>query len=156
MASDGRLSYSIAFGILGLPGGKPVRVLVLLSCLFYIPIAAASAAKHAPVPDAVLHAKTVYILNETGMQQIADAAYADLEKWGRFSIVSDRRSADLIIHFVSRDVLREGTSRPEVSMFVTTPESDDPLYQDTSRPHFTWSAVVNSNITHFRKWVEGK
>jgi hypothetical protein len=90
------------------------------------------------------------------MQKISDAAYVDLQKWGRFSIVSDRRSADLVIHFVSRDVLTEGTSKPEVSMFVTTRDSDDPLYQDTSRPHFTWSAVVNSNITSFRKWVEGR
>jgi hypothetical protein len=126
--------------------------------LFFLCLALPAAAKsnHAPLPDVVLHAKTVYILNETGMQKIADVAYEDLEKWGRFSIASDRKSAALIVHFVSRDTLRDGTTRPTVSMFVTTPDSDDPLFQDTSRPHFGWAAVVHSNIAAFRKWVEGK
>ena len=112
--------------------------------------------KHAPVPESVAHAITVYILNQTGIQKIGDAAYEDFAKWRHFTIVSDRKSADLIVHFVSRDVLFEGTSKPEVSMFVTTPDSDDPVYQDTSRPHFTWAAVVNSNIDSFRKWIDGK
>jgi hypothetical protein len=133
-----------------------VKAYLLVSCLFCASIAAAGTGKHAPVPDVVLRAKTIYILNETGMQKIADAAYEDVQKWGRFNVVSDRQSADLIIHFVSRDVLDDGTSKPEVSMFVTTSNSDDPLYQDTSKPHFTWSAVVNSNIDSFRKWIEGK
>jgi hypothetical protein len=133
-----------------------VKVSLLVLYVFCASIAAAGAGKHAPVPDVVTNAKTIYILNETGMQKIADTAYEDLQRWGRFSVVSDRQSADLIIHFVSRDVLREGTSKPEVSMFVTTSKSDDPLYQDTSKPHFTWSAVVNSNIDSFRKWVEGR
>lgn len=132
-----------------------LRVLVfcLLLCLSG---RALGASKHAPVPEAVAHAKTVYILNQTGIQKIEDSAYGDLEKWGHFKVVSDRKSADLIIHFVARDVLLNGTSKPEVSMFVTTSDSDDPLYQDTSRPHFTWAAVVNSNIDSFRKWIERK
>jgi hypothetical protein len=129
-----------------------ILVFCLLLCL---PISVAAASKHAPVPETVAHAKTVYILNQTGIQKIEDAAYGELEKWGHFKVVSDRKSADLIIHFVARDVLLEGTSKPKVSMFVTTSDSDDPLYQDTSRPHFTWGAVVKSNIDSFRKWIEG-
>lgn len=89
------------------------------------------------------------------MQKIGDTAYEDLEKWGRFSISTDRKSADLIVHFVSRDTLDEGTTRPTVSMFVTPSDSDDALFQDTSGPHFGWAAVVHSNIGAFRKWVEG-
>ena len=89
------------------------------------------------------------------MQKIADRAFADIQQWGRFTIVSNRASADLIIHFEGRDVLIDGTSKTKVSMFVTSRDSDDPVFQDTSRPHFTWSAVVDSNINAFRKWIEG-
>lgn len=130
---------------------------VLVFCLVLcLAVSVMAASRHAPVPEAVAHAKTVYILNQTGIQKIEDEAYGDLEKWGHFRVVSDRKSADLIIHFVARDILLEGSSKPEVSMFVTTPDSDDPLYQDTSRPRFTWAAVVKSNIDSFRKWIEGK
>lgn len=132
-----------------------MKALVLSLCLLCLAFPAVAKSKHAPLPDVVLHAKTVYILNETGMQKISDAAYEDLEKWGRFSITPDRKSADLIVHFVSRDTLRDGTTRPTVSMFVTSPDSDDPLFQDTSRPRFSWAGVVHSNISAFRKWVEG-
>lgn len=132
-----------------------MKIVGLFCCLLCLP-SLAVAGKHAPVPEAVSQAKRVYILNGTGIQKIADTAYEDLTKWGRFSIASDRKSADLIVHFIGRDVLVEGTSKTEVSMFVTTPDSDDPLFQDTSRPHFSWAAVVHSNINAFRKWTEGR
>jgi len=133
---------------------ESMKSFILFLC-FLVASPVFAKAKHAPLPDAVLNAKSVYILNDTGMQKIADTAYEDLTKWGRFSIAPNRKSADLIIHFVGRDVLLEGTSKTEVSMYVTTPDSDDPLFQDTSRPHFSWAAVVHSNISAFRKWVEG-
>lgn len=132
-----------------------MKTLAVLLCLLSVGFPAVAKSKHAPLPDAVVHAKTIYILNETGMQKIADTAYDDLQKWGRFSVTSDRNSADLVIHFVARDTLRDGTSRQTVAMFVTAPDSDDPLFQDTSRPHFSWAAVVHSNIDAFRKWMDG-
>lgn len=132
-----------------------MKVLVVSLCFLCLAFPAVAKSKHAPPPNVVLHAKTVYILNETGMQKIGDVACEDIEKWRRFSIASNRKSADLIVRFVSRDTLRDGTTRPTASMVVTAPDSNDPLFRDTSRPHFSWGAVVHSNTDAFRDWLEG-
>jgi uncharacterized protein YgiM (DUF1202 family) len=52
--------------------------------------------KHAPLPDLVLQAKTIYIVNLAGNAAFRDRAYDELTKWGRYEVVSKRENADLI------------------------------------------------------------
>jgi hypothetical protein len=53
--------------------------------------------KHAPLPDELLKAKTVYIDNQSGLATLGDKAYDELSKWGRFKIVSSAKDADLVL-----------------------------------------------------------
>lgn len=53
--------------------------------------------KHAPLPEEVLRAKTVYIDNQSGVASLGDRAYDELSKWGRFKIVSSAKDADLVL-----------------------------------------------------------
>lgn len=62
-------------------------------------LAAAKEKKHAPLSANILAAKTVYIENRTGSTKVADKAYEELESWGRFRVVTDRKDADLILLF---------------------------------------------------------
>lgn len=59
-----------------------------------VPLAAKD--KHAPLPPQILTAKTIYIENH-GQAKIGDRAYEELQKWGRFKIVSSRESADIVL-----------------------------------------------------------
>ena len=45
----------------------------------------------------ILSAKTVYFDNQTGAEAMGTAAVAQLRKWGRFQIVHDKHTADLIL-----------------------------------------------------------
>ncbi len=45
----------------------------------------------------ILSAKTVYFDNQTGADAVGTAAVAQLKKWGRFQIVRDKHTADLIL-----------------------------------------------------------
>ncbi len=72
--------------------------IALLACS----LAALPAAKHIPLAPQVLSAKTVYIDNHTGDQKVADQAYQELQKWGRFEVVSDVTKADLVLYFGNR------------------------------------------------------
>ena len=55
----------------------------------------------------ILNAKTIFFLNKTGSDPIGSEALAQLKKWGKFQIVSDRSQADLIF-YLSADPYRGG------------------------------------------------
>lgn len=81
----------------------PARALLLASLLLLVaPLAAPAKTKHAPLPDLVLQAKTVYIVNLTGHAAFRDKAYDELTKWGRYKVVSKREDADLIFVLSAR------------------------------------------------------
>ena len=58
--------------------------------------------KHAPLPDAFLKARTVYIDNQAGSAYFADRCYDELSKWGRYTVVTDPQKADLIFRLTSQ------------------------------------------------------
>jgi hypothetical protein len=45
----------------------------------------------------ILSAKTVYFDNQTGVEAVGNAAVTQLRKWGRFQIVHEKQTADLIL-----------------------------------------------------------
>ena len=55
----------------------------------------------------ILSAKTVYFENKTGSDAVGSNALAQLKKWGKFQVVSDRKQADLIF-LLSADPYRGG------------------------------------------------
>lgn len=52
---------------------------------------------HTPLPPEVYSAKTIGIVNHTGRQEAADRAYQELQKWGRFTVISDPAKADIVL-----------------------------------------------------------
>lgn len=58
--------------------------------------------KFAPMPDRVLKAKTIFLDDQSGYPHVGDKAYQELEKWGRFKVVTNRKDADLILLISSR------------------------------------------------------
>ena len=55
----------------------------------------------------ILSAKTIYFDNQTGVDAVGVEALAQLEKWGRFQVVKDKKAADLIF-LLSADPDRGG------------------------------------------------
>jgi hypothetical protein len=53
--------------------------------------------KHAPLPDRVVTAKTVFLQNDSGEQNLTDQVYREIERWGRWKVVTDRAEADIVI-----------------------------------------------------------
>lgn len=61
-----------------------------------IPISVGAQKQLAKSPS-ILSAKTVYFDNQTGAEAVGTAAVAQLRKWGRFQVVRDKQTADLIL-----------------------------------------------------------
>lgn len=87
--------------------------------------------QHAPLPDGLVSAKTVFLVNNTGYQQDLDTAYSEFQKWGHFTIVSDRNNADVVVVF-GRDAAMRGHETTGVTrMDVFLKGSDQPAFETT-------------------------
>lgn len=64
--------------------------------LALIVVSNAFAQEHAPLPEKLLSAQSVYLSNESGDLKAFDAFYRELRKWGRFRIVTAKDGADLV------------------------------------------------------------
>ncbi|HTP68126.1 MAG TPA: hypothetical protein VMJ35_04420 [Dongiaceae bacterium] len=74
-----------------------VRLVSLILVLFLtLPVQLVYAAPR-PLPDTILHARTVFIENETGFHELQYTLVLELSKWGRFELAETREKADLIL-----------------------------------------------------------
>ena len=51
----------------------------------------------ASLPEAVIHARTVFLENDTGFNELQYALILELSKWGHFDIADTRAKADLVL-----------------------------------------------------------
>jgi hypothetical protein len=123
----------------------------------------AGASHHAPLPDKVLSAKTVYIDNRTGFEEAADHCYDAIKKWGRYTIASDKSKADLVFllegNHETRDAhVHSGSSvvatdkRSGTSLSVVDPATGDVLWSDTQ--YAGRGSKAGSLVDEFRKRVD--
>jgi hypothetical protein len=128
---------------------------LIVFCLMLTSITVFARSKHAPLPDAVLAAKTVYLVNETGDQGVTDGAYDAFTKWGRYSIAKSKESAEIVASFTSTGRLVEGTTLQSITMSIYRVGSQDADYQTTQRVHFrNQSKAAKSCVTDFQKRFE--
>lgn len=72
----------------------PARFLLGLTvCL----IALQAMAVPKALPDAVVHAHSVFLINETGFNELGYSTVFELNKWGRFDLADSPEKADLIL-----------------------------------------------------------
>ena len=79
-------------------------VLVLTGLLLVAP---ANGQKQLAQSPRILSAKTVYFDNQTGSDPVGKDTLAQLKKWGKFQLVTDRKQTDLIF-LLSADPYKGG------------------------------------------------
>jgi hypothetical protein len=109
-----------------------MKTLALLSLLLAASPGLAKS-KHAPLPSELVDAKSLYVVNNTGYQQALDTAYTQFQKWGRFSVVSKKDAADIVVVFDHQSGLREGTTIGFTQMNVFLKGQDEPAFEATER-----------------------
>jgi hypothetical protein len=73
---------------------SPARILLALA-MGLIALQATAVPKN--LPDAVVHAHSVFLLNETGFNELQYSTIFELNKWGRFDLAESAQKADLIL-----------------------------------------------------------
>ena len=69
---------------------------LLLAAIASLPTTSNAKDKHQPLPPQIMKATTVYIDNQSGIAKLGDRCYTEIEKWGRFKVVQDPKTADLV------------------------------------------------------------
>src|SRR6266851_9857313 len=67
--------------------------LLLLSSV----VSVAGQKEYAPLPDKVVAARTVVLVNESGTARFGDDLYQQIVAWNRWQVVTDRGKADLVL-----------------------------------------------------------
>jgi hypothetical protein len=75
---------------------KPFLRALLLPLAFFAVVAAPA---QEPMPKAAFTAKTVAILHDGKTGEVSDGAEEQLKRWGRFTVVDDADSADIVLRF---------------------------------------------------------
>jgi len=73
------------------------RLVSLILVLFLNLLAQPLSAGPKALPEAILHARTVFVENETGFNELQYALVMELSKWGRFELAESRDKADLVM-----------------------------------------------------------
>ena len=97
----------------------------LLSFFFLVVLQASAAPKN--LPDAVVRAHTVFIVNETGFNELEYSLVLEISKWGRFDLANSPEKADLILRLDNGNnvrVLPDGQFPSDTS--ITTDNSEIP------------------------------
>jgi hypothetical protein len=84
------------------------------------PAKEARPSKYAPLPEAIFEGRTVFLDNQSGHSSIADRAYDELRKWGRFKVVTSPRNADLVFLLSAREYLQGYVTTGSVRATATT------------------------------------
>jgi outer membrane protein assembly factor BamB len=77
---------------------------------------------YAPLPDKVVAAKTVMLVNESGTARFGDDLYRQIKAWNRWQVVTDRAKADLVL------VLSPSDSVPVVASSGSATASGQAVY----------------------------
>jgi hypothetical protein len=81
----------------------PARfLLILIVCL----ISVKAGATPKSLPDAVVHAHSVFLVNETGFHELDYVVILELNKWGHFDLAESRGKTDLILRLDSGNHVR--------------------------------------------------
>lgn len=59
-----------------------------------------------PLPEAVVRAHTIFLLNETNFHELEYSTVLELSKWGRFELVDSSEKADLILRLDNGNQVR--------------------------------------------------
>lgn len=133
--------------------------------------------KHMPLSPSVMHAKRVYIDNQTpDCPECADHTYNELLKWGRFQVVTDPKDADLVFVLKSTSTERPVTvvanttssgadsshttgtivSHEDYTVYLSVLDArtNQQLYNNSEYWRFAWSKPAATLVKDLRKRME--
>jgi hypothetical protein len=111
--------------------------------------------QHAPLPEQIVNAKTVFLMNETGKAKFGDAVYKQIKTWNRWQVVTSKDQADLVL--VVTDKGGAGSLNPSFYLNVVDPKTGAQLWtcRTTMQGKLwrSWDSVAETLLGDIRKRI---
>lgn len=107
----------------------------------------------APLPDQIVNAKTVFLMNETGKAKFGDAIYKQIKTWNRWQVITDKSHADLVLVVTDKGGMK--SMNPSFYLKILDPQTETELW--TSRTTMqgklwrSWGSVAETLVRDIRK-----
>jgi hypothetical protein len=119
--------------------------------------AAAGNYKYAPLPDQIVIAKTVFLINETGKAKFGDAVYKQIKTWNRWQVITDKTQADLVLVVTDKGGMK--SLNPSFYLNVIDPKTGNQLWtcRTTMQGKLwrSWDSVAETLLGDIRKRMRG-
>lgn len=128
---------------------RSILALLLLQAVYLF----AGDDQYAPLPDKIVNAHTVFLMNETGKAKFGDAVYKEIKTWNRWQVVTERNEADLILVVTDKGGMK--SLNPSFYLNVNDPKTGEQLW--TSRTTMqgklwrSWGSVAETLVSDIRK-----
>ena len=130
-----------------------MRMAAMILLITALTASAQQSSDKAPLPDEIVRAKTVYVINETGKAKFGDAVFKQIKTWNRWQVVTDKSQADLLIVVTDKGGI--GSLNPSFYLKVLEPKTGSELW--TSRTTMqgklwrSWGSVAETLVGDIRK-----
>ncbi len=135
--------------------------LLLIVSSFALPFAFAEA----PIPEALVKAKTAYLYSDGVWYKTFDKFYDEFRKWGRFELTQDKSKADIVVALTTKEATDSyaigiigspggtmtGGSSSRFYMHVMTPDGKTILWSDMAPETFLLSNAGKDLVKNLKK-----
>lgn len=113
--------------------------------------------QYAPLPDQIVNAKTVFLINETGKAKFGDAVYKQIKTWNRWQVITDKSQADLVLVVTDKGGMK--SLNPSFYLNVIDPKTGNELWtcRTTMQGKLwrSWGSVAETLLGDIRKRMPG-
>jgi hypothetical protein len=120
--------------------------IALSLCLF---LAASALAQRKPIPRPVFAAKTIAIVNRTHNEAVETGALESLKRWGKFTVVDDPDTADIVLTFEKNNEHEGKSTQKETNNNDGKQPETSSTYTMSFGSSLTMKATMKGSTTPF-------
>jgi hypothetical protein len=136
---------------------QPARK-IFLSGLCVVCSASLAAQDPPPLPEKLVVAKSVYLVNNSGDLKAFDTFYQELKRWSRFDIANSRERADVVMVLTTLPKVQaaSGTAVEALELKILDPATADVLWSDMTDKWITSGRAPSKLVSNLKRRLPKK
>lgn len=122
------------------------RNLACLLVLFVLVLSQPTLAEKIPLPERIVTAKKLFLVNDGCRNKLFEKFYAEVTKDGFFDVVQSPEEADLIATLAHKNVEFLSLTNGDVFLTMADPKTRDQIWTDAENGHYSSGEKMVKNL----------